>query len=182
MQLYGIICKSEHAGDALVIQGLCSAETVDSDGEVIKASAMREALPEYLRFPTLREMHQNSAVGTVTDAKVRDDGTTWIKARVIDERAITKIVENVYRGFSVGGRALARDPSDRKIITKLRLSEISVVDRPANEAALLSIAKAAGFTITADDDLALAMTKSALKRGWRGDAAVMGFLLSAKVR
>jgi len=42
------------------------------------------------------------------------------------------VTGGVYKGFSVGGRVKARDPRDRNVITALSLTEISLVDRPAN--------------------------------------------------
>jgi hypothetical protein len=44
-------------------------------------------------------------------------------------------------GFSIGGRVTQRDPANRKIITGLELSEISLVDRPANPEAVIDLYK-----------------------------------------
>jgi hypothetical protein len=44
----------------------------------------------------------------------------------------------------VGGKVLARDKDDRKIITKILLTEISLVDRPSNPQARFDVWKAAG--------------------------------------
>jgi hypothetical protein len=55
----------------------------------------------------------------------------------------------VYKGFSIGGRITARDPADRNIITGLELSEISVVDRPANPEAVFDCWKRAASALKA---------------------------------
>src|SRR6201981_288782 len=109
---------------------------------------MRTALPEYMRFPALREMHQLSAAGTTLEAEVRDDGTTRIVAHVVDPVAVAKVKNQVYRGFSIGGRVLQRAAGNPKTITSLLLNEISLVDRPANPEAVFDCWKAATPPIT----------------------------------
>ena len=47
-----------------------------------------------------------------------------IEALVVDPAAVSKVRHGVYKGFSIGGRVLARDPADRKVITRLKLNEI----------------------------------------------------------
>jgi phage head maturation protease len=61
---------------------------------------------------------------------------------VVDSEAIKKVEKGVYRGFSIGGRVKERDPNKRSVITKITLTEISLVDRPSNPDAVLSIFKA----------------------------------------
>jgi uncharacterized short protein YbdD (DUF466 family) len=67
-------------------------------------------------------------------------------------KCIRKIEQGVYRGFSVGGKILARDPKNRKVITKVCLYEISLVDRPANPEATFDVWKLSGFEAIADID------------------------------
>jgi hypothetical protein len=64
-----------------------------------------------------------------------------IAAKVVDDEAWEKVKEGVYKGFSIGGRVTQRDPGNRKIITGLELSEISLVDRPANPDAIIDLYK-----------------------------------------
>jgi hypothetical protein len=172
MRLAGLITKVERASDdALTVQGVCSSEVCDSDGETVLASAMREALPAWLEYGNIREMHAPSAVGKALKAEVRDDGSTWLEARIIDPVAIRKCEERIYMGFSIGGRALERDG---KIIKRLRLSEISIVDRPANPQALFEIAKAFGLRL--GEDIQLEIFKDALRHPFRGDAGMRELL------
>ena len=143
--LYSPLLKAEENDDgSLTVEGVASAETVDATGETILASAMEAALPEFFAYGTgnLREMHQLSAAGTVDVAEVNGDGETRISATVIDPVAILKIKSGVYKGFSVGGKVLARDPKDRKVITKIKLIEISLVDRPCCPEAKIEVWKA----------------------------------------
>lgn len=144
LRIYADICKVEEQDDGtLVVSGLASTPHPDAVGETITADAMKAALPGYMKFPALREMHQLKAAGSTLSAEVDADGNTVITAKVVDAEAVRKVREGTYRGFSVGGKALGRDPKDRKVITKLSLSEISLVDRPCNPEAVFDVWKAA---------------------------------------
>ncbi len=122
------------------VEGIASTETVDSDGEVAEYEAIKEALPEFMKYGNLREMHQLKAAGVVFEA-TPDDATRTIriKAKVVDKDAWLKVKEGVYKGFSIGGRALQRLGNR---IKKFRFNEISLVDRPANPDALITLFKA----------------------------------------
>lgn len=101
MRLYGAIQKVEPQDDGTVrVYGTATSEALDDQGEIVRADAMRAAIPEYMRFPALREMHQLSAAGTTLEAEVCDDGTTRIVAHVVDPVAVAKVKNGVYRGFS----------------------------------------------------------------------------------
>jgi hypothetical protein len=144
MRLYGAIEKVEAQSDGTVrVYGIATSEAVDEQGEIVRAAAMRAAMPDYMRFPALREMHQLSAAGTTLDAEVCEDGTTRIVAHVVDPVAVAKVKSQVYRGFSIGGRVTQRDIANPKVITGLVLNEISLVDRPANPEAIFDCWKAA---------------------------------------
>jgi hypothetical protein len=128
----------------LRVSGIASTESIDSDGEVITAAAMKSALPDFFRHGTgaLREMHQPIAAGTVDKAEV-DGDVTRITVTVVDSEAIKKVNTGTYKGFSIGGRVRERDAKNRKRITAITLTEISLVDRPANPDAILRIVKLA---------------------------------------
>jgi hypothetical protein len=144
MRLYGAIQKVESQEDGTVrVHGIATSEALDDQGEVVQAAAMRAAIPDYMRFPALREMHQLSAAGTTLEAEVGDDGVTRIVAHVVDPIAVAKVRNQVYRGFSIGGRVTKRALGDPKTITGLVLNEISLVDRPANPEAVFDCWKAA---------------------------------------
>src|SRR5882762_5090540 len=87
-----------------------------------------------------------SAAGTTLEAEVGDDGMTRIVAHVVDPVAVAKVKNKVYRGFSIGGRVTQRDAANPKTITGLVLSEISLVDRPANPEAVFDCWKAAAIS------------------------------------
>lgn len=137
MRLYGAIQKIEPLDDGTVrVHGIATSEAVDDQGEIVRADAMRAAIPDYMRFPALREMHQLSAAGTTLEAEVDEGGITRIVAHVVDPVAVAKVKNQVYRGFSIGGRVTQRESGNPKAITSLVLNEISLVDRPANPEAV----------------------------------------------
>lgn len=144
MKLFAPFTKVEDQPDGTVyVEGVASSEAVDADGERILASAMKAAIPDYMRFPALREMHQLKAAGKTLAAHTDDeDGRTYVSAKVVDSEAVKKVKQGVYSGFSIGGKALQRNASDRNVIEALSLIEISLVDRPTNPDAVISLWKA----------------------------------------
>jgi phage head maturation protease len=178
-KLYGSIEKIEEQDDGtIMVFGIASSEARDGAGEIIRADAMRDALPDYSKFPALREMHQPMAAGKVTEAEVDAEGVTHIAAHVVDPVAIVKIRTGVYAGFSIGGKVLKRDPADKSVITALRLIEISLVDSPCNPDAILSMWKAdnmSDFKPSSEDTIARAklLAKAA------GSARFKDFLFEA---
>jgi hypothetical protein len=125
------------------VWGYASTEARDDQGEIIKRDALIAALGDYMKFANIREMHQLSAVGVAKEAAVDDRGL-YVGAKIVDDQAWQKVVEGVYKGYSIGGRITHRDPADFKTITGLVLNEISLVDRPANPEAIFDYWKAGG--------------------------------------
>src|SRR5947208_11173488 len=140
MRFYWPIAKFD--AEQRMVWGYASTEAADNQGESVKREALAAALDDYMRFANIREMHQPSAVGIAEEAAIDDKGL-YIAARIVDGEAWEKVAACVYKGFSIGGKVTARDPADRSIITGLELSEISVVDRPANPEAVFDCWKRA---------------------------------------
>jgi hypothetical protein len=140
------IAKVDELDDGtLMVHGTASSGVRDDAGEIIVPEAMKAAIPGYMAIGgtgALREMHQPLAAGSVPEAVVGDDGVTRIAAHVVDSEAIKKVRTKTYKGFSVGGKVLARDPKDPTVITGIKLVEISLVDRPCNPEATISMWKA----------------------------------------
>ena len=142
-KLYAEISKTEKQDDGTIkVWGYASTEAVDSDGETITADAMKAALPDYMKFGAVREMHQNIAAGTAISAEVDDTGKTNFGAHIVDPLAVKKVQTGVYKGFSIGGKVLGRDDLDKSIIKSIKLVEVSLVDRPANPEAVFTCYKA----------------------------------------
>lgn len=140
MRFYWPIAKID--GEQRMVWGYASTEAEDDQGETVTRAALAAALDGYMRFANIREMHRASAVGVAKEAAVDDKGL-YLGAKIVDPEAWEKVVEGVYKGFSIGGRVTARDPADRSVITGLALTEISVVDRPANPEAVFDCWKLA---------------------------------------
>lgn len=145
MRIFGAITKLETQDDGtLKVIGVASSGAVDEADERVDPAAMKAALPDYMRFGALREMHGLTAAGATLSAEVDDEGQTRIEAHVVDPLAVKKVRLGVYKGFSIGGRVLERDVRDRNRITALRLDEISLVDRPCNPEAVIQMWKSGG--------------------------------------
>jgi hypothetical protein len=151
-RIYANIEKVEAQDDGtLKVWGFASSGAEDSDGETITPEAMKAALPDYMKFGAVREMHQSMAAGTAIEASVDDTtGKTMFGAHVVDPVAVLKVQTQVYKGFSIGGKVTERDPMNKKIIKGLNLVEVSLVDRPANPDAVFTMYKAAS---TPEDDV-----------------------------
>jgi phage head maturation protease len=147
MKIYLPIAKVD--AELHEVWGYASTEARDDQGEIVKRDALVAALSDYMRFANIREMHQLSAVGVAREAAVDDKGL-YVGARIVDDQAWQKVVEGVYKGYSIGGCITQRDPSDYKTITGLVLNEISLVDRPANPEAVFDYWKAAGASSMPD--------------------------------
>jgi phage head maturation protease len=138
MKLYAEITKIDR--DRHMVFGYASTEALDSQGEIVKREALEAALPDYMRFANIREMHQPSAVGVATEAELDARGL-YLAAKIVDPVAWEKVTSGVYKGFSIGGRVVARDQAQKHVITGVTLSEISLVDRPANPEAVFTMFK-----------------------------------------
>ena len=141
MQIFLPLEKFE--AEQRMVYGYASTEARDSQGEIVTRAAIEAALPAYMEFANIREMHQLSAVGVVKSADLDDKGLR-LGAKVVDDDAWAKVKEGVYKGLSIGGRVTQRDTLDKSVITGVVLHEISLVDRPANPEALIEAYKGAG--------------------------------------
>jgi hypothetical protein len=142
MRIWGDITKvSENDDGTLTVSGIASSEAVDSDGETVTATAMKEAIPDYMKFGALREMHQPIAAGTAIACEVQEDGRTYLEALVVDAESCRKVKTGVLKGFSIGGKVTKRNGKNKKVIEGLKLVEISLVDRPANPEAIIGLVK-----------------------------------------
>lgn len=125
--------------DERIVEGLATSEALDSHGEVVKFEGIKKALPNYMKYGNIREMHQWSAVGKAI-AAVPDEArkAVMLTAKVVDDQAWAKCKEGVYSGFSIGGKILKKLGN---AIEELELNEISLVDRPANPESEFSLVK-----------------------------------------
>jgi phage head maturation protease len=147
MRVYASFAKTDP--EQKMVYGYASTEALDSQGEIVTKEALAKALPDFMRFANIREMHQPSAVGRAAEANVDEKGL-YIGARIADPVAWSKIKAGVYNGFSIAGSVTERDPAASHVITGCTLSEISLVDRPANPEAVFDLYKAGARNSQAD--------------------------------
>ena len=152
--------------DELIIAGFASSGELDHDNEAINQDSLKVAFNDYLKNPVLRFMHGRDsrnpdAIGRVIPEYVTADGQTlktefrdgkpFIVAKLSSapdvESIRTKVREGVLTGFSVGGRANRVSEFSHRLgkninrIHVKRLSEISVVDLPANKSTFFEVIK-----------------------------------------
>jgi hypothetical protein len=158
----------EDAEKYLIVAGIATTETMDHDGEIVDIGSVRDVWKSYMENPVVRYFHGKDgrnpdAVGMVipeyTDASGKTfktemtDRGPFIVAKISNapdtESIRTKISEGILKGFSIGGRAkrvkeysheLGKDIN--RVITK-RISEISIVDLPANPDSFFNVLKSA---------------------------------------
>ena len=127
---------------SIIVSGIASSEALDSDGDIITKEAMKKAIPEFMKYGNIREMHSNIAAGKALEMYVNDeDGKTYIKCKVVDKGTIEKVKEGVLKCFSIGGKILKRGMDNLKKATEIVITEVSLVDRGANPDALITFFK-----------------------------------------
>jgi len=130
-----------------MVWGRATDETVDSESDVIDYGATKAAVAEWTQWRNIREMHQPSAVGVAVEITLDDAAKALdLGVKVVDNEAWRKVKEGVYKGFSVAGLVFdvvmtKLDGQDVRRITRYALTEISLVDRPANPSARFSMLK-----------------------------------------
>ena len=134
------LAKVERQKDGTcIVSGYASTPAKDLDGEIVSIDAIKKALPGYWEWRNIREMHQPSAVGVGKEYHIDEKGW-FLRAHITDKIAAQKCVDEVYKGWSIGGRKLAKTGDT---ITEIELIETSLVDRPANPECKLLVAKRA---------------------------------------
>ncbi len=115
-------------------------EVVEGEGGVrLKRTAMQKATDGYMKWGAVREMHEAKAAGTALQVKWDDKGAL-LRAKIVDDAAWEKVKAGVYKGFSVGVRAKQMRGLN---VEQADWIETSLVDRPADPDAIISLVRAA---------------------------------------
>lgn len=144
----GDIEKSYDEDGSLIVVGKATGPDLDLDEQVCDPNWLREAMPAWMKFGNLREMHQPVAAGV--GLELSSEGDDWhLKSKVIDPMTAAKIEAGALRGYSIGikGAKVVKDasaPGGR--IVGGTVVEVSYVDRPCNPTAVTTIAKGAGLS------------------------------------
>ena len=92
-----------------MVYGIAQSDKLDNQDEIVEWEGTKAAIPEFMKWRNLREMHKESAVGTIPEIEIKDlEKQLYIGAKVVDDDAWKKVKEGVYKGFSIGGKALER--------------------------------------------------------------------------
>ena len=163
------VMKLEEVGksdDHIIIAGFASSGSLDWDEEAVNMDSLHSAWSDYMKNPVLRYMHSKDArhpdaIGRVIPQYVTESGETiktefrdgkpFIVAEISNSPDVedirVKIKEGVLQGLSIGGRANRVSEYCHKLgkninrIFVKRMSELSVVDLPANRDGIFSILK-----------------------------------------
>lgn len=146
------IVKSERdANGDLLVYGKATGPDLDLDGQICDPSWLKSAMPAWMEWGNVREMHQPIAAGIGVELEqIGDDW--WLKSKCIDQSTALKIESGVLKGYSVGIKSPrvikdAAAPGGR--ISGGDIVEVSYVDRPCNPTAKMTICKRA----PGEDDL-----------------------------
>lgn len=147
-EVYAPIVKTEKTEDGdLIVWGKATGPDLDLDQQICDPGWLAKAMPAWFEWGNVRAQHSNVAAGVGLEMESTDSGDYYVKALIVDKDSIDKVNKKVYKGYSIGitnGR-LAKDkaaPNGR--IVAGDIPELSLVDRPCNPTAKMSIAKAYG--------------------------------------
>lgn len=148
--LFAPFTKVEETADGLIVEGIASSESVDTANDVVDYDSLKAQLPDYEQWMNVRAMHQPIAAGRALVVTPNDeDRTVYLRALIVDDDSIKKVRTRVYKGFSIGGKGEGKviKRADGSTYTRQfvkLLSEISIVDRPANPDARFTLVKREG--------------------------------------
>ena len=195
------ILKWENDADGdLVVKGIATDGTVDSDSQIVDATWSADALTKWLstggNVRMSHDPHRPVGKGLRVDVNKDGSGKHWVTSVVVDPLAQKLVKKGVLTAYSVGisRPVIKHDPSGRArggIITGGELAELSLVDRPSNKSSYLELAKSAAngdceFTgkmvgadelekmLTATDKVSPSTEKADIS-SWNSDEALFSF-------
>lgn len=141
-----------------IVKGFIGTDRVDAEGHFIPIEVYRKAIVEWLRWGNIRDAH-GAAVGNVTVYGTK--GWNYIEAVIVDDSVWNKIVNGVYKGFSIGAKVFEKTIVPFSSLTEdmfseipeivhealvrigkllridsMMIVEVSVTDRPVNQGAI----------------------------------------------
>ena len=140
-----------------IVTGVATADNIDSSGDIIEFGASEKAFKAWRG--NIREMQAPIAVGKAIDYEPVDldiDGSSHKGMRLSAfvskgaQNTWEKVLDGTLSAFSVGGRILEKNIDEtlskqlgRPVhrISKYELGEVSLVDNPANPAAVVELVK-----------------------------------------
>jgi hypothetical protein len=141
------IVKTERDDDGhLVVYGKATGPDLDLDGQICDPSWLKSAMPAWMEWGNVREMHQPIAAGVGVELEAKGDDW-WLKSVCVDPNTAAKIEAGVLKGYSIGINSAkvikdAAAPGGR--IVGGYVVETSYVDRPCNPTAKMAVCKMVG--------------------------------------
>lgn len=134
----------------LLVHGCATDGSIDSDEQIVDADWSGKAVEEWLKTGgNVRVMHNAqrdpAGVGVEVDLDRDGSGQHWVKSLVVEPTAKELVRSKALRAYSVGisKPRIVRDVKARNgRIVGGEISEISLVDRPANKSCGITLVKA----------------------------------------
>jgi hypothetical protein len=138
------IGKGERQEDgSVLVRGIATDSTLDIDQQVCDPDWLEKAMPDWFKWGNIREQHSSIAAGVATEYD-NVEGKHVIAARIVDPNSAKKVESGVLKGFSIGimnPRVVNDKAAPGGRIIDGQIVEVSIVDRPANPACRLALAK-----------------------------------------
>ena len=152
-----------------IVSGFATLDNLDKQNDIVTPEASKSAFSKFRG--NIREMHQPKAIGKMvsfTEDKYFDPEAKkfysgiYVSAYISKgaQDAWEKVLDGTYTGFSIGGKMNKWDDAyDEKMDSAVRiikdydLTELSLVDSPANQFAnILSVQKVDGLDVVTGPD------------------------------
>ncbi|TXG76779.1 hypothetical protein E6Q11_04055 [Candidatus Dojkabacteria bacterium] len=152
-----------------IVTGIATSEALDSQGDIVDYEASKKAFADWIGIGNIREMHEPIAIGKAIDVSFDDSNKqVLVSAKISEskdgENAWTKVKEGVLSAFSIGGKIfeVAKDKAveGANRIVDYSLTELSLVDNPANPEAQLIMVKGKTAKMTKTGNAILEVKKS----------------------
>ena len=147
-----ILKWEEDADGDLIVKGIATDGTVDSDSQIVDSEWSAKALQTWISTGgNVRQSHDpHRPVGKGLKVECNRDGSGkhYVTTLVVDPLAQKLVKKGVLTAYSVGisRPVIKHDPTGRArggIIVDGELAELSLVDRPSNKSSYLELAKSA---------------------------------------
>jgi len=153
--------KTEELPDGtIMVYGKAAGPDLDLDQQKCDPTWLKRAVPEWMQWGNVREQHGAIAAGV--GKALTGQGDDWyLKAHVVDPTTVLKVRTGVLKGFSIGirgYRTVADASAPKGRIVDGIIPEISLVDRPSNPTATMTIAKSAGTALAPVDMAGVTIT------------------------
>lgn len=138
-----------------IVYGVLAKQELDRSGEIFDYQGSKPYFEKWSEsvhkatdgksFGNLRSMHGQVAAGKLTQMAFNDDDQQIeVAAKVVDQNELTKVLEGVYTGFSIGGKYVTRKKVEGGTSYVADPYEASLVDLPCGPSATFEVIKAEG--------------------------------------